>query len=68
MVVHCSTEAEAMGLNPVKALKIFFGPKFPIVYSAYVNQSFILSFRSPHQKRNFCEQNFDLKKTTFYDF
>ena len=29
-VEHCTTNAEAMGSNPVEAMKTFFGLKFPI--------------------------------------
>ena len=30
LVEHCSANAEAMGSNPVEALKFFFGLKFAI--------------------------------------
>ena len=53
LVEHCSANAEAMGSNPVEALKFFFfGLKFAIaniaIITAMVKSSFHLYFRSSY--------------------
>ena len=49
LVQHCSANAEAMGSNPVEALKIFFGQKFAIAITTAMTTS-PLSFVFPQFK------------------
>ena len=54
LVEHCSTNAEAMGLNPVQALKLFFGLKFAellkcAITTAMITSLFHLYSRSSNQ-------------------
>ena len=36
MLEHCSANAEAMDLNPVKALNVVFGLKFAVAFFWYL--------------------------------
>ena len=53
LVEHCSANTEAMGSNPVEALKILFGLKFAIAYiaitTAIITSPFLLYCRSSNQ-------------------
>ena len=40
LVKHCSTNAEAMGLNPVKVPKLFFGFNLQLLLRRYLHLTF----------------------------